>query len=60
MKMVNNMEPKQETFTVKRVLANEDELQNHLEKLNEKYGRGNVPLEEALNFDFQWDIISTT
>lgn len=33
-------------------LNNIKELRKHLKTLNKKYGKGNVPLEEAMKFNF--------
>lgn len=40
-------------------LANRQEFISFLKSLVKKYGRGNVPLEEACKFEFRWDFIST-
>ena len=40
-------------------LANRREFKSFLKSLVKKYGRGDVPLEEACKFEFRWDFIST-
>ncbi len=42
---------------VKLNLANIDKLMIHLKTLTKKYGKGNVPIEEALKFAFKWESV---
>lgn len=48
-----------EKYRTKLCLANMDELRKFVEKLTDKYGYGNVPLEEVCKFDFRWVFVPT-
>lgn len=51
---------KDNTYKAKLILTNEKQLKSYLKGLFIKYGFGNIPINEALNFNFEWGYTITT
>lgn len=49
----NNIEHKAD-YTFEIVLENENEFKEYLNNLLIKYGKNNIPFEEAVKFNFKW------
>lgn len=45
---------KQHEYTAKLTLKNKRDLKRYLKHLKKKYRNGDIPIERALDFNFQW------